>query len=138
MASKTCCRNMQDRIAARGMPALITCRAVNTESPKWRKGPISKPVLCNACATRFTQGTLSKVSTITCSAFNAFTWLLHSIHSVKGLLQVAGSQPGVNVKCSQTWHTYVLLRALNCPLLTLVSSQQHWVNTLRCFTFDLI
>lgn len=24
-----------------------------TESPQWRRGPASKPVLCNACGTRY-------------------------------------------------------------------------------------
>lgn len=59
--------------------------------------------------------------------------LVHSRHSVQGLLQVEGSQPGVNVKCSQTLHTHVLLSAVTFRQLLLVSSEQHGVNTLQCF-----
>ena len=29
------------------------CARCAAESPQWRKGPASKPVLCNACGTRY-------------------------------------------------------------------------------------
>ena len=118
MAAKTCCRNMQDREVAKGRPASRTCCVVNAESPECCNWPFGKLMLCNGCVMRFTQGTLSKVSINTCSAS---TWLLHSRHSVHDLLQMEGSQHGVNVKCSQIRHTRVLLNATQIPPSLLVS-----------------
>jgi GATA zinc finger len=50
----------QHHQARNGMPMLCCWFAVNpeshaprAESPQWRRGPASKPVLCNACGTRY-------------------------------------------------------------------------------------
>jgi hypothetical protein len=41
-------------LPAQRSPAVVLCRpCASAESPQWRRGPDSAPVVCNACGTRF-------------------------------------------------------------------------------------
>eukprot|EP01025_Chloroclados_australasicus_P023711 TRINITY_DN2397_c0_g1_i5.p1 TRINITY_DN2397_c0_g1~~TRINITY_DN2397_c0_g1_i5.p1 ORF type:complete len:454 (+),score=62.90 TRINITY_DN2397_c0_g1_i5:265-1626(+) len=71
-----------------------------TESPQWRRGPVTKPVLCNACGTRYRRTNQLGVATPSCSKDKARAGVVRKRAASATLEREGAKAVKVQARCS--------------------------------------